>query len=358
MRSLVVYLLTAVLAATAVYFGFPEWFESEASGAQQSGKARPAPPVVIARVVEAPFADILEALGTIRANESVELTANRADHVREVLFEDGDRAKENQLLVQLQDAEEQALLDEAEIRLKEATDAHERSLDLFGQGIDAQADLDGAAAQMQAAQSRVTSLTATIKDHKILAPFAGRLGLRQVSKGAFVEPSDVLTTLDDLSQVKIDFTIPGTRLAEVEIGQDVVVRSAAVPGREFRGAVRAIETRLDARTRSATIRALVPNNDELLRPGMLAIVEVKRGEAPVLQVPEEAVVLIGEKAFVWFVDAQDVVHRTEVRLGRRKVGSVEVLSGLVLDDRIVVEGLPNLVDGKPVDIIRERSNDA
>ena len=225
-------------------------------------------------------------------------------------------------------------------------------------GISAQSDLDLADAEVKALESRVESLKASIADHEVRAPFKGRLGLRMVSKGAFVQPGTVLTTLDDLSVVKVDFTIPGVRLSEVAVGQSVRATADAVPDKVFPGLVTAVETRLDERTRSARVRATIPNDGELLRPGMLVRVEVQRGEEPVLQVPEEAVEPVGDQQFVWLVDDENIVHRIEIQGGRRKVGAVEIRSGLVRGQRVVVEGLARVVDGNPVLVVREKKPDA
>lgn len=357
MRTLFVYLLTALIVGAALFFGYPELFLGSEAEANVRRK-KTALPVIVAPVVEAPFVETLNALGTVLANESIQVTANRSDHVAKIHFEDGDKVEATQLLVSLQVDQETADLTEADARLRAGRKTLERTQDLFDKGISAQSDLDLADAEVKALASRVESLKASIADHEVRAPFKGRLGLRMVSKGAFVQPGTVLTTLDDLSVVKVDFTIPGVRLSEVAVGQSVRANADAVPDRVFPGLVTAVETRLDQRTRSARVRATIPNEGELLRPGMLVRVEVQRGEQPVLQVPEEAVEPIGNQQFVWVVDDENIVHRVEVDGGRRKVGSVEIRGGLTPGQRVVVEGLARVVDGDPVRVVREKKPDA
>ncbi len=356
MRTLFVYLLTAVIVGVALFFGYPELFIDEEAAAS-ADRVQGETPVIAARVGKAPFVETLDALGTVLANESLELTANRSDHVAEVHFEDGQLVEEGDLLIQLRVEAEQAQLEEAKARLRQSRVNAERINDLFERGISAESDRDAAEAELQALESRVQSLTATISDHQVRAPFAGVLGLRGVSLGAFVNNQTVLTTLDDLSSVKIDFTIPGIRLSEVAVGQAVVARADAIPGVEFFGEITAIDTRLDANSRSALIRAKVPNKELLLRPGMLARVEVQRGEQPTLQVPEEAVVPIGDQRFVWLVDENQTVNRIEVLGGRRKVGAVEILGGLEEGQLVVIQGLARLVDGGTVLVVREEGVD-
>lgn len=354
MRSFLVYLLAAAIAAIGLAFGFPQLWKGEDAAAETTLPPS-APPVVVASVTRTPFAAPLLALGTVRANESVAITPNRTEHVAALHFDDGETVEEGQLLIELESAEERAMLDEANAILDEREAEHQRTVDLVERGISSQADLDRTHSLLLAARSRVTSLEATIAELEVRAPFAGTLGLRQVSVGALVQPQTVVTTLDDLSVVKVDFTIPGTRLGQVREGMTVVARADAWPGRTFPGAVKAIDTRLDTKSRSATVRAAIPNPDGLLRPGMLVKVEVDRGEAPVLQVPEEAVVPVGGEHFVFCVDQGSNAQRVRVDVGRRRVGFVEILDGLEVGDRVVVDGVVRVRPDAPVTVVAERN---
>ena len=164
----------------------------------------------------------------------------------------------------------------------------------------------------------------------------------------------MITTLDDLSVVKLDFTIPETWLPSVEAGMTIRATSDAWVGEDFSGEVTNLETRLDPQTRSATVRARMPNPDGKLRPGMLLKVSIERGERPVLQVPESALIPIGEEHYVMRVDEASVVHRDAVRIGRRRVGAVEILDGLEAGHRVVVEGLVRVRPGSNVDVVKVR----
>ena len=354
MRSFVAYLLALLAVSAGVWFGY--FAENEVEGKEARRPAR-ATPVILARVVDAPFSDRLAALGTAVANESVTLTANRSDLVQAVHFEDGQQVEAGQVLVELQVAEEQSMLAEAKAMLTEREAAHRRAIELNGQGIAPDREVQAAKAQLNAARSRVETLEVTVRDHAVRAPFAGVLGLRRVSVGSLLQSSTVITTLDDLSVVKVDFTIPETWLAAVRVGQSVRARSDAWPGEEFVGEVSAIDTRLDRRTRSATIRAVVDNPQLKLRPGMLMKVDVDRGEAPSRQVPEEALVQRGDQHFVYVVGEDAVANEVAIEVGRRQVGRVEVLGGLEADQRIVVEGLVRVRDGSKVEVVAVRGED-
>jgi len=354
MRSFTAYLLAFLAVCAGFWFGFGS--ESDVSGKESVASGR-ATPVILAPVVDAPFSDRLSALGTAVANESVALTANRTDLVRSVHFEDGQRVGKGQVLVELQVAEEESMLAEAKAMMTEREAAHRRALELNGQGIAPDREVQAAQAQLNAARSRVQALDVAIRDHVVRAPFAGVLGLRRVSVGALLQPSTVITTLDDLSVVKVDFTIPETWMSAVRVGQRVHARSDAWPDQMFAGKISAIETRLDRRTRSATVRAIIDNVADKLRPGMLMKIDVDRGEAPSRQVPEEAVVQRGDEHFVYVVGDDGVASEVAIGVGRRQVGRVEVLSGLEAGQRIVVEGLVRVRDGSKVEVVAVRDGD-
>lgn len=354
MRSFVAYLLALLAVCAGAWFGF--FSKTDVQG-KESRRAAGATPVILAPVVDAPFADKLAALGTAVANESVTLTANRSDLVQAIHFDDGQRVEKGQVLLEMQTGEEQSMLAEAKALLVEREAAHKRAVELNGQGISPDSQVQTASALLNAARSRVHTLEATIRDHVVRAPFAGVLGLRRVSVGSLLQPSTVISTLDDLSVVKVDFTIPETWLSAVRVGQPVRARCDAWPDDVFVGEVSAIDTRLDRRTRSATIRAVVANKELKLRPGMLMKVDVDRGEEPSRQVPEEALVQKGEQHFVYVVGDDAVAKEVVIEIGRRQVGRVEVLGGLDAGQKVVVEGLVRVRDGSKVEVVAVRDGD-
>ena len=353
MRSLIAYLLAAAAITAGIGFGYLDWLDSGQDNARAARRSLGVP-VVVAEVVRAPIADSLAALGTARANESVQLTANHSDHVVALHFEDGQQVQAGELLAELNSEQERAMLDEAAALLAEREAEHQRVVELFEREIASTSEVDAAQAQRQAARSRVERLRASIADHRVSAPFAGTLGLRQVSIGSYLQPSTVIATLDDLSVIKVDFTIPETWLGAVRVGMPIIARTDAWPDKVFPGEISAVDTRLDPKTRSATVRALVDNDQQLLRPGMLIKVEVERGEDAVLQVPEEALVQMGAEHHVICVDADSVARKVAVTVGRRRVGRVEVLRGLAEGDRVVVEGLLRARPDAPVEVVAVR----
>ena len=354
MRALVAYMFAVLAVCAGLWFGY--FAENDVAGKESSRRSSKTP-VILARVVDAPFSSTLAALGTAVANESVRLTANRSDLVKAIHFSDGQHVEKDALLLEMETGEEQSRLAESKALLTEREAAHRRAVELQAQGISPNSEVQQALAQMHAAKARVATLEVTIRDHSVRAPFAGVLGLRRISVGSLLQSSTVITTLDDLSVMKVDFTIPETWLSSVRVGQPVRALSDAWPGKTFTGKVTAIDTRLDSSTRSATIRAIVNNPDLMLRPGMLLKVDVDRGEAPSRQVPEDAVVQKGEKHFVFVVGADNVARQTDVTVGRRRVGRVEVLGGLEKGQRVVVDGLVRVRDGTKVEVVAVRDGD-
>ena len=291
---------------------------------------------------------VLEALGTARANESVTLTASLNETVRRVNFEDGDFVKAGTILVELSDEEEKAQLAEARANLDEARRKLSRLEDLDKRGIAATSDVDEARAAAEAAEARLNTVIARLDDRLIRAPFSGMLGFREVSPGTLLMSGNAITTLDDVSQIKLDFTVPETVLSLMKPGGKIFARSVSWGEREFTGTIRAIGSRVDPVTRAVIVRALIPNEDHALRPGMLLTVRVVTEEKQAIMVPERVVVQVGANAFVYVVDNENVAHRTIVQLGTRQAGNVEITSGVNEGDRIVTLGIIKLRDGAKV----------
>lgn len=325
-----------------------------ATGPSARGMDRPVP--VTTEVVQPrEFSDSLHALGTVRAREAVTITAKVSETVQQVHFDSGDTVARGAHLVTLSGQQQQASLAEAQAAATEAARLYRRQSDLAAQQLIARASLDAQRATRDAANARVAQIRAQLGDRVIRAPFAGVLGLRQVSPGALVTPGTAIATLDDIARVYVDFPLPESDLALAGVGQQVTGSSASWPGRSFEGTVSAIDPRIDEASRALTVRADFPNPDKALRPGMLVEVSLHRSARQALLLPEIAVVQVGAKTFVWRVGADGKVVEAEVKIGVRRDGMAEVVSGLSSGDRIVVEGTGKLRAGATVqDIANEK----
>jgi len=324
--------------------------------AAKQGRAGDQPvPVVVESVREQDWTDSLRALGTVRAHEAVTVTAKVSETVQQVHFDSGQEVARGAPLVTLSGQQQQASLVSAEAQLKEAEQQFRRMEQLVKQQLVAHASLDTARATRDAARAQVASIRANLSDRVIRAPFAGVLGIRQVSPGALVTPGTAIATLDDISRVYVDFPVPETELAGVAPGQALSGRVAAYPGHGFEGSVETVAARLDASTRAATVRGDFANPERLLKPGMLVEVGLVRGTRPALVVPEIAVQQIGSETFVWRVKPDGTVEKADVEVGGRVPGKVMLKAGVAAGDRIVVDGVGKLRAGARV---AERAADA
>jgi membrane fusion protein (multidrug efflux system) len=319
------------------------------------GGAQAAPLVGVGEVRREQLYDTVEAIGTAQANESVTLTAKVTDTVRSVDFEDGAFVDSGQVLVQLTNQEEQALLAEARANLDDAESQLRRLENLASQGLTSASDLDIARSRAAASEARLNTVVARLRDRLIQAPFAGVLGFRQVSPGTLLAPNTPITTLDDISVIKLDFTVPETFFGAMQPGATVLARSVSYPDREFEGVVRTVGSRVNPVTRAIPVRAHVANEDRALRPGMLLTVRVVMAERSALVVSENAVYQVQDRAYVFRVGPDMIAREHQIRIGERRFGLVEVLGGLEEGDRIVTEGIVKLRDGVRVRIQGQES---
>jgi membrane fusion protein, multidrug efflux system len=342
--------LAAVVAAVLIAGAWYLFAGSESLPAAGGGPTAGGPRTV-AVVTGAPtrkeFADEVEALGTVRANESVDITAKVADRVTVIRFQEGQQVRRGEVLVELDSTEARADLAAAEAAASDSRSQYKRSQELYQTRALSEAQLDQLQATLLANEARVAAARSRVQDRVITAPFAGRVGLRNVSLGGLVNPGAVITTLDDLSIVKLDFAVPEIFLATLTPGLVVEARSTAYADATFAGRVASVDTRVDPMTRSVAIRALIDNKDSRLRPGMFMTVKLMRSEGQALMIPEQAIVPEDTRHFVYVV-SEGSAHKREISIGRRRPGEVEVLGGLTPDDSIVVDGTLNLRDGVAV----------
>lgn len=294
-----------------------------------------------------PFVDSTEALGTAKANEAVDLTAKTTNKVMAINFREGDHVKQGQVLLELDSDEARANLASAEASLRDSESQYLRSKELFNTKALAESDMVQIEANMLSNRAKVEAARAVVNDRVIRAPFGGRVGLRNVSVGGLVTPGQVIATLDDVSVIKLDFTVPETFLASVKIGQQVDAASAAYSGEIFRGKVTGIDSRVDPNSRSVMMRAQIDNRDGRLKPGMFMSVQLRRDTGRALMIPEQALMPQGSAQYVYVVRG-DTVSKVTVDIGRRRPGVVEVAKGLGEGDVIVVEGAEKLQDGAKV----------
>jgi len=304
-------------------------------------------PIVTALPERRAFGVQIEAVGTALANESVEITSKITNTITAIRFAEGQRVRRGAVLVELDRATAAAELAEAEANFAESRNQFNRGRDLSVTQALSRAQLDQLDTAVKTGEARVAAARARVNDTVIRAPFDGRTGFRRVSVGGLVNSGAVITTLDDTSVIKLEFTVPQRFLSELVPGLLVHATVEGLPNRRFEGKVATIGSRIDTVTRSIPVRAELPNSDGALRPGMFMTVNVKGREAPTLMLPEEALVPEQGKTYVYVI-ADGRAERREVRTGGRVPGSVAVLAGLKDGERVIVEGTQSVRDGSLV----------
>jgi len=319
-----------------------------------AGHAAAVPPaVIVAEVERRPLADRVEALGTLKANESVAITATVSEVITAIHFDDGERVERGQVLVEMNSAEQQAQLEEAQARVAEAERQYERVKSLVRKGSASESLLDERRRDVETNRALIIAIRSRLADRIIEAPFDGVLGLRNISLGALVEPGDLITTLDDDSVMKLDFSVPSVYLSTLAPGMPIEASSRTYQGEVFRGALRGIDSRVDPVTRSIQVRAIIPNPERRLRPGVLMRVELLRNQREALIVPEAALLQVGREHAVLVVGSGEerLVERRAIEIGTRLPGSVEIRDGLELGERVITHGQEKARPGEPVEIL-------
>jgi membrane fusion protein (multidrug efflux system) len=316
----------------------------------QSGAWGAPPKIVTAAVRYEQLVDEIEALGTVKANESVEISSRIASLVERIAFEEGDLVEQGELLVELERSEILAGLALAEANLSESRSIYNRNKSLASTQAISVSNLEQLLAQVQIDEALVEAARARLANTRIRAPFTGRVGLRRVSPGSLVNTSTVITTLDDISRVKLDFSVPETFLTVVKEGMAIAAHSIVYPDRDFSGFVDSVDTRLDPVSRAVQVRAIIDNSDNALKPGMFMTVDLQRDRGMSLVIPEQAIVPEGSAQYV-FVVKDATVEKREVKIARRIPGFVVIGDGLAEGERVVSEGTSKVREGITVEEI-------
>lgn len=352
MKRFALLLLVAAVGAGG-YYGYRHVRAgAELNQARAAPTPRPAAgvPVEVARIEVATVKEEVEALGTLAADESVVIAPEIAGRVIALGFKEGERVEKGQLLVKLDTAILDAELKQLQADLSLAKDTFQRNQSLVQRGAGTQVALEQATAQLASSEAKVQLSQAKLAQSAMMAPFNGVVGLRSVSVGDYVSVGKQLITLTNIDPIKVDFRVPEIFLAQVKLGQTITLKVDAVPGRDFQGAIFAVDPVVDVNGRAIKLRATVPNSDLVLKPGLFAriAIVVDRRENAML-VPESAVVPDGIGKIVYIVD-NGKAKRVAVELGKRLPGKVEIVKGLTPQMVVVSSGQMRLREGSTVSI--------
>ncbi|HSH30003.1 MAG TPA: efflux RND transporter periplasmic adaptor subunit [Thiohalobacter sp.] len=350
-RLIIVLLLLAVL-----FGGIFGWKYLQMQKMIEQATQPPPPATVAAAEVERQrWQPKLRAVGSLTASQGIDLTLEVAGVVKSLGFDSGQTAAAGQALLQLDASVDRAVLEGLVAQRKLAQLQFERNQRLRRENSVSQADLDAARASLDEATASVAAQRARLDKMTLRAPFAGRLGIRQVDAGQYLTPGDPVVSLQALDPVYADFSLPERYLDDLEPGQTVTLTVQAYPGESFEGTLSALESRIDQGSRQIRVRATLPNPDQRLRPGMFAEVQVWLPEVEeVLTLPRQAVVYNPYGSSVFVIQEQEdgslTVHTRQVQTGEVRDGRISITRGLQAGDRVVSAGQVKLRNGQAVTI--------
>jgi len=331
-----------------------------AAGAPASAASAPVrvPGVEVAQVAVARLVDDAQTVGTLRSRQSVILRPEVSGRVARINFRDGDRVQRGQVMVQLDDELPRAQVAQAQAELSIARANHKRNQDLVAQNFISQRSVDESGASLQVAEAKLALARAQADRLRILAPFDGVAGLRSINVGDYLKDGADIVNIEDLDAILVDYRLPERFQTKVRKGQVAMVAIDALPGRKFTAVVQAVDPLVDANGRSVGVRGCIDNRQQQLSPGMFARVTAVFGERlEALVVPEEAIVPQGPRLFIFKVvpgtePESRIVQRTEVKVGIRQPGRVEIIEGLKAGDTVVTAGQQRLQrDGMAVRVV-------
>lgn len=339
-------LIWVILIGLVVFVAYLYWNPSAQDNQRLGGNF---PVAVTTSIVKtSPMVKSVSSLGTAIANQSIKIIAPTNDFITELNIEEGKAIAKGAVIARFHDVQERARVTELEAILSDQKRQLGRLKNLASTQATAQSLIDEQQTRVNTSIAQLDIAKAQLAEMTIVAPFSGYLGLRQVSQGAYLNSGTVITTLDDLETLKVEFSVAEHYLAELKLGMAFKIKNTAYGDITFTGNVSAIDTRLDPVTRTITVHGSIDNSDLRLRPGMLLNVQLVLNQREVMQISEKALVPQQDKQFVYLVDAENKVSRQEVKIGQRIPGWVEILSGLDNGDEIVVEGIQKLREGTEI----------
>ncbi|MBI4536240.1 MAG: efflux RND transporter periplasmic adaptor subunit [Ignavibacteriae bacterium] len=286
------------------------------------------------------------AVGTVLSNEEVDVRSQVSGQIERISFKEGARVKKGNVLVKINDDELQAQLLRAESRLAIAEQQAARQRQLFEKKFVSEEEYNSAMNELNVVRADAQLIKAQVEKTEIRAPFDGTIGLRFVSEGSYVSPAIVITTLQDNSRMKIDFTIPEKYAAEVKVGDGITFRVQTRP-EQFEAKIYSMDARINQTTRTLRLRALTSNPKGLLLPGSFATIEVILNERSALTIPTYALIpeLKGHRVFVY---RHGIAESQSVEIGTRAEERVEITKGLSDGDTLIISAILQLRPGAAV----------
>jgi membrane fusion protein (multidrug efflux system) len=340
-----------ILVAAGLAAGGYAWRQMDARPAAQPAIAAAASSDVVVNAAHVKVGNIrrqIEAVGSLRSDESVIVRPEIAGRISEILFDEGQKVSRGTPLVRLDAAIAKAQVEQQNASLALSRVNHERAQDLMRKGAGSQRAFDEALAKLRADEAALALAQATLDKATLSAPFDGILGLRKVSVGDYVNPGQDIVNIEHIDTLKVDFRVPETYAAQLKAGQAIRVRLDAIPGPTYEGQVYAIDPAHDPNGRAVILRARIPNTDGSLRSGMFArVILIIEDLKERLLLTETALVPMGQEHFVFRV-VDGKAKLTKIKIGQRRGGAIEVVEGLAPDAVVITEGALKVRDGTAV----------
>ncbi len=361
-KSIIAISLIAVLGAGYWYSQVDSNAETAVSERGTSARGPQRGPQIVSvtttQVETHPLSQSLNLVGSLKARNAVDIASEVSGKISVIAVNENSQVEAGDLIVQLDANKALASLQEAQAYHKDEQRKLQEYIRLVSRGAVTQTEVDTQQTAVDIAKARLNSAQKAFDDHALIAPFSGTVGLIDISKGQLVSNSEMLMTLDDLSVMQLDLSVPEIYLSQIEIGAKVEAMSQAWGDNPFSGYISAVDSRVQQDSLNIRVRVEFDNEDLRLKPGMLmnAHLVLPPQEMPVI--PVQALEYSGTKRYVYVIDDQDVAHKTEIKLEGRIENSVMVSEGLAGNERIVVQGLVNIRDGAKVDDVNVISKPA
>ncbi|OOE81671.1 hypothetical protein BZG25_03430 [Salinivibrio sp. ML198] len=325
---------------------------------QPSSEEASAPPpgarsvdVMTAQVETKPVAPSLSLVGNVKAHQQIDIESEVSARIETVHVKPGETVEKGAPLVTFNRAKAQAAVLEASAYLNDEQRKLKEYTKLAQRGALTQTELDAQQASVNIAKARLQSAQSDLDDHRLIAPFSGRIGLFDLSVGQRVDVGETLFSLDNLSRMNLDIQVPEQYVGLLYPNMPVAVTSQAYPDDAFTGTVSVVDSRVDKDALSVSVRVALDNPERQLQPGMLMEAKLTLPEQQAVIVPVQALQYSGTRRYVFRVDGEGIAHRTEITLGARIDNQVVVSKGLEPGQHIVVQGLVNMRDGAQVSVL-------
>jgi membrane fusion protein (multidrug efflux system) len=338
------FFLTGAIAVISLMLIFGAFRLLLPSGTAQpaAGAGPHATQVTAIAAIDRPFTDSIDALGTAKGQQSVNLSANNTELITAVHFQDGAMVRAGQVLVELKSTEERADVTNARAAVDVAQSNYDRYNSLAQAGFLAPAAMDQYRAALRQAQAALDAANSREQDRVIRAPFSGRLGMTDIAPGTLISPGATVVTLDDTTTMRVDFDVPDRFLPALKVGAPIVARPDPYPDQTIQGHVALVDSRIDPNTHAIRARAEFANPNNLLVPGMLMHIAIENGQRTAVAVPEAAVQTEGDQSYVYEIVHQGgktIARQTPVDVGVDEGGFIEIRNGLLAGTQIVADGL-------------------